>query len=533
MAGATGTMLLRTLLALSIAAACTGSGAIHKGKYTISKATFRRDLFLTNSPERSYVQLGVFGYGDLGTCKITVTDTSEPRLKPELLTGIASTATPGIGFALFRINGSVVDLTHYPNLCSSNYTMQDGKRVFTDVLDRETLHDTLRVRLSRTSPLAGTTTDAPPATPPPSTGPPPSTSPPPSTDTPPTGPECAAQHEEVLCTALKGCDWNEDGRKCTVSQPIDCSMAGDENACNTIAALGCKWAGAEGASKTCVADGGAARRADALEVAAEAPEVATYSGQVRITVPGHWALVFYKCGMKVTSDTNLKVVITEKNGDSFLQVGDAILPQFYVSLSLVFFVLLLKWAHWMKENKMHLHKIHFLMALTLVLKSAALLFEGLRYYYYRDHGDMSPLYDTMYYMFTIFKGTLVFSLVVLIGSGWSFLKPHLADRDKKVLMCVIPLQLSMSIVSIIIDEYSSGRPEVELLKLQVSFWSPPPLVLCFVHATSKRTIPKHRIFWPACRSSAASLSSPPSCGPSSSCAARLLPTARLRETLRG
>jgi hypothetical protein len=44
---------------------------------------------------------------------------------------------------------------------------------------------------------------------------------------------------------------------------------------------------------------------------------------------------------------------------------------------------------------------------------------------------------------------LLFTVIILIGAGWSFLKPFLQDREKKVLMIVIPLQVLANLTSVI------------------------------------------------------------------------------------
>ena len=43
-------------------------------------------------------------------------------------------------------------------------------------------------------------------------------------------------------------------------------------------------------------------------------------------------------------------------------------------------------------------------------------------------------------------------MVVLIGTGWSYLKVFLADKEKKILMVVIPLQVMAEVAIIILDE---------------------------------------------------------------------------------
>ncbi len=47
----------------------------------------------------------------------------------------------------------------------------------------------------------------------------------------------------------------------------------------------------------------------------------------------------------------------------------------------------------------------------------------------------------MYYLTNFLKGTFLFVLILLIGSGWSFFKPHLSSREKKILLFIIVLQI--------------------------------------------------------------------------------------------
>lgn len=43
-------------------------------------------------------------------------------------------------------------------------------------------------------------------------------------------------------------------------------------------------------------------------------------------------------------------------------------------------------------------------------------------------------------------------MVILIGTGWSYLKVFLAEKEKKILMVVIPLQVMAEVAIIILDE---------------------------------------------------------------------------------
>lgn len=43
--------------------------------------------------------------------------------------------------------------------------------------------------------------------------------------------------------------------------------------------------------------------------------------------------------------------------------------------------------------------------------------------------------------FCSLKGALLFITIALIGTGWAFIKHILSDKDKKIFMIVIPLQV--------------------------------------------------------------------------------------------
>ena len=62
------------------------------------------------------------------------------------------------------------------------------------------------------------------------------------------------------------------------------------------------------------------------------------------------------------------------------------------------------------------------------------------------------------------KGALLFTTIVLIGTGYFFIKHVLSDRDKKIFMIVIPLQVPFIIMPVhrlkFIPEMLLGRREL-------------------------------------------------------------------------
>lgn len=57
------------------------------------------------------------------------------------------------------------------------------------------------------------------------------------------------------------------------------------------------------------------------------------------------------------------------------------------------------------------------------------------------------------------KGAVLFTTIVLIGTGWTIIKHFLTDRDKKIFMIIIPLQVLANIADIILAESEEGDIE--------------------------------------------------------------------------
>lgn len=54
------------------------------------------------------------------------------------------------------------------------------------------------------------------------------------------------------------------------------------------------------------------------------------------------------------------------------------------------------------------------------------------------------------------KGTMMFVVIALIGTGWAFIKPFLAEKDKNIFLVVIPLQILANIAIIVLEETAPG-----------------------------------------------------------------------------
>lgn len=173
------------------------------------------------------------------------------------------------------------------------------------------------------------------------------------------------------------------------------------------------------------------------------------------TEPGQFTLVFANClpqlrvSMDVYSATYNKDTRTGRR--DYLSVGAAVLPVVFFIFFLVYTVLAGVWVFVLYKKRATAFRIHYFMLAVVVLKALNLLCEAEDKSYIKRTGSAHG-WDVLFYIFSFLKGITLFTLIVLIGTGWSFLKPYLQNKEKKVLMIVIPLQVVANIAQVVIDE---------------------------------------------------------------------------------
>uniref|UniRef100_A0A674C0I2 G protein-coupled receptor 108 n=1 Tax=Salmo trutta TaxID=8032 RepID=A0A674C0I2_SALTR len=109
-------------------------------------------------------------------------------------------------------------------------------------------------------------------------------------------------------------------------------------------------------------------------------------------------------------------------------------------------------------------KIHWLMAALAFTKSISLVFHSINYHFINTEGHPIEGWAVMYYITHLLKGVLLFITLALIGTGWAFVKYILSDKEKKIFMIVIPLQVLANVAYIIIESTEEGSSEYTLWK---------------------------------------------------------------------
>ncbi|KAI4788257.1 hypothetical protein KUCAC02_035970 [Chaenocephalus aceratus] len=106
------------------------------------------------------------------------------------------------------------------------------------------------------------------------------------------------------------------------------------------------------------------------------------------------------------------------------------------------------------EAQYSVFKIHWLMAALAFTKAISLVFHS---------GHPIEGWAVMYYITHLLKGALLFITLALIGTGWAFVKYILSDKEKKIFMIVIPLQV-LANVAYLIESTEEGSIEYYLWK---------------------------------------------------------------------
>ncbi|KAM7269195.1 hypothetical protein ACFE04_024692 [Oxalis oulophora] len=178
-----------------------------------------------------------------------------------------------------------------------------------------------------------------------------------------------------------------------------------------------------------------------------------YNGSVKIGAPDEYSLVFGNCQpeFEVSMYVYTEMYNRFYGEKDFLPAGQTELPKIYFLFFLIYAMFLCAWFYVCKKHRQTMGKIHLIMGALLICKALIMISAHEDKLYVRKTGTPHG-WDVAFYIFGFFKGIMLFTVIILIGTGWSFLKPYLQEREKQVLMTVIPLQVLENIAYVIISE---------------------------------------------------------------------------------
>lgn len=179
--------------------------------------------------------------------------------------------------------------------------------------------------------------------------------------------------------------------------------------------------------------------------------------QKSITMPGYYHLYFSNCEQHTTVGFTMSLVEFNIDPDGqqiFLSAGAANLPAWYFVIFCCFAIELVVWLIVLVRNRADAKSLHYLMALVVFFKMFELFFESFKYQSLKYSGVNG--WAIPFYIFSVLKGMLMFTVIVLIGTGWSYLKPFLTEKDKRMVVAVLVIQVCVNVAAIVLDEEAPG-----------------------------------------------------------------------------
>ena len=140
---------------------------------------------------------------------------------------------------------------------------------------------------------------------------------------------------------------------------------------------------------------------------------------------------------------------------NYLSAGMTGLPKLYALLFIVYIVMMLRWRSHLRAHAAKVHAIHHIMTLLVALKMLQMLFESIRYHFIQLAG-VAPTWSAVFFFFTFLKSMTMFTVILLIGTGWSLLKHHITEREKNIIAGVLVLQVIDNLALVAVQSSSPG-----------------------------------------------------------------------------
>lgn len=163
-----------------------------------------------------------------------------------------------------------------------------------------------------------------------------------------------------------------------------------------------------------------------------------------------------RCDPKENAKTTFRLRAEFVNpGGNYLSAGEMPLPAMYILFSLLFGAAAAGWVFHLRSHAEKIHTVHHLMTVLVVAKALTVLTQGIQFAAISAVGHPTG-WSALFYILLFVKGLVFFAAVLLIGTGWSLLKPFLSDPERRILMVVLPLQIVANTAIIVLDEVAPG-----------------------------------------------------------------------------
>ncbi|KAF7143183.1 hypothetical protein RHSIM_Rhsim05G0008400 [Rhododendron simsii] len=169
--------------------------------------------------------------------------------------------------------------------------------------------------------------------------------------------------------------------------------------------------------------------------------------------PDHLGIYFSNCepNTSISMHVHVETYNVDQDGKDYLEVGRTQLPMIYFIFSVLYLPFLALWVYICFKNRSFVRKIHILMAILIVMKWLNLFFEAEDKHFIKVSGTPHG-WDLWFYLFHCLRALLLLTVIMLIGTGWTILKPTLHANDKEILAMGVTIQVFASIAHVYTDE---------------------------------------------------------------------------------
>lgn len=108
------------------------------------------------------------------------------------------------------------------------------------------------------------------------------------------------------------------------------------------------------------------------------------------------------------------------------------------------------------EPRPVLHHIHQLMSLLIILKFVSVLLESSRFYFKKVTGHADG-WSVLYNIVSCINVFFFFTVLVLLGTGWSIITPFIEGRIKYMMLLVLLLQVVNNIAIFVLSQETEGE----------------------------------------------------------------------------
>jgi hypothetical protein len=175
---------------------------------------------------------------------------------------------------------------------------------------------------------------------------------------------------------------------------------------------------------------------------------------------GLWSLYWVVCSTTQPSYSfNLKLEqwnVLPNGKRSYLPTGELPLPYIYGTFVIITLAMFGFWIfYFMISKNRKVNTVHYMMTVLLFFKVLALFCQTFMYATMARTGDAQG-WNIAYYIFQSARAIALFTVVLMIGTGFTFLKAFLTDSDKRLFFIVLPAQVIANIALIITEETMPG-----------------------------------------------------------------------------